>query len=393
MGHAGAEFHGLLKILRQNGIGKSAAGGRVPDLLPGLSDQHQIPHLAVEGADPFLIRGLLIIATADQQRGAVHRLNSLDGRVRIGALGIVVIGNAVLLRHILNSVLHRRKFLHAAADGIHRHARVISHGSGSHGIFIIMASQDFQPVRGGDDLLPVPILQHNILSVQPDALGKLLQAGKIHRFCPEVFSKFPQRQILIIQHADLILSLIFRNQLLHPDIFLHGVVTVQVILRDVEDGADLRAEILDRFQLEAADLRHRHGVLRGFQSHRGIRGSDISHHIHLRQIIRHDLSQHGRGGGLSVGARHRQHPALSHLVSQLHFSPDGDILLTNPLYLREICGNSRTQHRQGNIRQHLWLKLPQAHAHAGAVLHLPPDRFRIQILVAVINHRARAHFL
>ena len=56
-------------------------------------------------------------------------------------------------------------------------------------------------------------------------------------------------------------SLIFGDQLFYTDVFLHGMMTVQMVLCDVEDRTYLRVELVNSLQLKAADLRNSYGIL------------------------------------------------------------------------------------------------------------------------------------
>ena len=84
---------------------------------------------------------------------------------------------------------------------------------------------------------------------------------------------------------------------------------VQMIRRDVEDGADLGMEGVNGLQLEAGNLRHRHRIRTGQGCRAGVGNADVAHHKHALVIILHDLAGEGCGGRLSVGAGDGRDPS------------------------------------------------------------------------------------
>ena len=61
-------------------------------------------------------------------------------------------------------------------------------------------------------------------------------------------------------------------------------MTVQMVRGDVQDSADIRPEVHDRLQLEAADLRHGHaGVLR-LEGDLSVGNSDVAHHMDILEF-------------------------------------------------------------------------------------------------------------
>ena len=105
-----------------------------------LTDQHEFLHLAVKTLNPLIIFRLFVITSTDQQCRTVHRADSLDCRIRVCSLGIIVKLHAAFFCHILNSMLDCLETFQHFHNFIHRYAKAYRHSDCRHDILIIVFS-------------------------------------------------------------------------------------------------------------------------------------------------------------------------------------------------------------------------------------------------------------
>ena len=118
-------------------------------------------------------------------------------------------------------------------------------------------------------------------------------------------------------------------------------MAVQMILGNVCDRTCRRMELFDGFQLEAADLGNRYGIICRVECCGCVRGSDVSDHFYFRLICFHDLAEQRCCCGLSVGTGNRKHFSAAYLIRQLHFTDDRDLFFFHFKDNRQIRRNAR----------------------------------------------------
>ena len=198
-----------------------------------LSDQHQFFYFSVKCINPLIICGLLIITASDQKRWTVHRTDSLNSGIRVGSLGIVVKTDPSFFGHILDPVFYRLETLQHLHDFLHRHSEIHTHGSCGHDIFIVMSSQQIQ-IIDIDHFLGVSVMRiKDFLSVEIKSFSKFSCTAEPDHMHRCALSECPKHFILIIKHTDLILCLIGGDCLFGLNITIHGVMTVQMIRRNI----------------------------------------------------------------------------------------------------------------------------------------------------------------
>ena len=119
-------------------------------------------------------------------------------------------------------------------------------------------------------------------------------------------------------------------------------MAVQMIRRDVQDRAHLRVKMLDSLQLEAADFRHRNGILIHLLHSFRVGISDVSYNENGVSRMLHDGSQKAGGCRFSIGSRDGQHVAFSKSVGQLHLAPDLQSFFLKMKDQRKVRGNTGT---------------------------------------------------
>ena len=111
------------------------------NLISGFSDQYKVFYSTLEFFNPSVKIDMLIITSAYQKHRTRHSTKSLDCRIHIGPLGIIIIAHTGTLAHKLNTVFHRLKFLANLYDFIHWNAHFQGYSHRTHNIFIIMLTQ------------------------------------------------------------------------------------------------------------------------------------------------------------------------------------------------------------------------------------------------------------
>ena len=188
--------------------------------------------------------------------------------------------------------------------------------------------------------------QDDLIPIQINTLFQHTLTGEIYGLWNNLLTKFTKNRIFIIKNTVIIRSLILNDQFFDSDIFFHCMVTVQMILCNVQDGTDCRCEFFDSLQLKAADLCYCSRVVFHFQSLGCIRSSDVSYYKYRILCIFHDLAKKCRGSSLAVGSCNSQHTSLTCTVSQFHFSPYRKPLLIKSSDHRYIRRNTRAQNYQ-----------------------------------------------
>ena len=126
-----------------------------------------------------------------------------------------------------------------------------------------------------------------------------------------------------------------------------------MIRRNIQNGRNIRAEPVHRFQLKAADFRHRDRSFCGFCHQTGIGNPNISHHLHIQSRMPHNLSQQGSSCGFPVGSGYCKDPALLKHGGKLNFAPDCKTRLFHPLHIRNIQRHPGTQYGNVAVQNHM----------------------------------------
>ena len=143
---------------------------------------------------------------------------------------------------------------------------------------------------------------------------------------------------------------------------------------------------MHRFQLEAADFRHRHGIRPRACYHAGIWDPDVPHYLHVKACMFHNAPQQRSGGSLAVCPCDCQHTAFFESIGKFNLPPDFDSKLLHLKGQWDVRRHPRAEYgnvilRQGFLRQlaRLKLHLPK---HGGFL----PEFLRPGFRVPVIQH-------
>ena len=211
--------------------------GTFGNLLSGLSDEDEAFYLAVKAVDPLIVLTLLVIAAADENRGPAHGFDALDRRIGIGSLGIVVIVHTALGSHEFDPVLHRMENADHSKDRLHGHLHTFCNGYGCHDIFhIAQAYQIHILVNIHQFGLFAVHTFDNLVSPQEVTVFQLVMGGEQYRSRRTSSCEISGIIIVIIQYTDIIFCLVRSHCFLGCHIGLHGMMSVQVIRCNIQDG-------------------------------------------------------------------------------------------------------------------------------------------------------------
>src|SRR5260370_17045002 len=100
------------------------------------------------------------------------------------------------------------------------------------------------------------------------------------------------------------------------------MVAVEMVGRDVQGHADLRAKAADGFELEAGKLEHVPLLRPRRIDHGGNRGTDIAADLRWNSRLAQDVARQRGGGGLSVRSGDAHDPALHGITCEFPFTHD-----------------------------------------------------------------------
>mgnify|MGYP007055163255 CR=1 FL=1 len=312
------------------------------DFLLCLTDQHQITYLSVKCLNPFIITGLFIITAADQKCRTVHCLDSFNCRIRVSSFGIIIIYNAFFLCHIFDSVCNSCKFTDALTDAVQGYSIVVSHCNCGHNVLKIVFSKKLQIFCLNYFDFFFSVLQDDFISIQINSLIQFTSAGEIYHSWSQMFSKLTQNLIFIIQHAYIFCTLILSDQFFHTYILFHCMMTVQMVLCNIQDCRYLWCKLINRFQLKTADFCNSYRIWLHLQCFGSIWGSDIADYKNRLTCILHNFSKKCCCSSFSVCSCDGKHFAVTYSVCQFYLSPYRKPLLIKTLYKWKICRHSGT---------------------------------------------------
>jgi hypothetical protein len=107
--------------------------------------------------------------------------------------------------------------------------------------------------------------------------------------------------IVGVEHGKILLPLVLKDPALGLAVGLEAGITVQVVLGDIQEDGNLRPELLDPFQLVAAELDHRPFLFLETGHEANQRVADVSAHKSPLPPVMEHRSDHRGGGGLAVG--------------------------------------------------------------------------------------------
>ena len=245
------------------------------------------------------------------------------------------------------------------ADDGRGHAGGTGHHGRSQRVFQVMRAGNVHLVGSAHSLFRAIPANGDFILAHKRALRHLLRAGKPGHPRAQALGHGAAGRIVIVEHRCIGFILAGENAALHRRVVLHGIVTVQMILGDIEHRRHARMEGIRRFKLEAGHLSHQH-ILR-LAEHRGggQRIADIARHIGNFAHGAVDFPQQGYGCRFAVGARQRHQRALAQLGGNLQFARYGNVHFTGFEHNGRIDGHAGADQQHIALRQQRFSVLAQ----------------------------------
>ena len=139
------------------------------------------------------------------------------------------------------------KFTDALTDAVQGYSIVVSHCNCGHNILKIVFSKKLQIFCLNYFDFFFSVLQDDFVSIQINSLIQFTSAGEIYHSWSQMFSKLTQNLIFIIQHAYIFCALILSDQFFHTYILFHCMMTVQMVLCNIQDCRYLWCKLINRF--------------------------------------------------------------------------------------------------------------------------------------------------
>ncbi len=135
---------------------------------------------------------------------------------------------------------------------------------------------------------------------------------------------------------------------------LEGAVAIEMIRRDIQADSDIRAKLVDGFELEAGEFENIPLVIPGVSDHRGGCGSDVAAHLTGNPGLAENVPGHCRGCRLAVRSRDANHRSAQPVAGEFHLTDYRYAALLRRDDLRNIGGNARAKNNEvdGSERFH-----------------------------------------
>ena len=118
-------------------------------------------------------------------------------------------------------------------------------------------------------------------------------------------------RVVGIEHGEVAGLLRLEQPSFGGGVVLERVVPVQMILRDVQRQADVRAKFRDGLQLKTGKFQHIPAVRARSFDHGGHRRPDVAAHLHRQAGVAQNVADQAGGGGFAVGSGDADGPALA----------------------------------------------------------------------------------
>src|ERR1044071_7937030 len=318
------------------------------NLVRGGADQVNALHpLAQQWVQHCVVAAFIFAAQNDVDvRG--KRLQRFHRGVNVGRFGVVIERDAVDGRHQFEPVFDGAKFFHRLTHLLRRAA--CNHGYGDRRQHILQVVFAFElNIRSAEHRLFLAVLaEDDLIILSERAIFHTLLAAEPQeaRFDLVFILQRDARRIVSIQHRKICRALLLKYPSFGVYIRFERMVAIKMVRRNVQDGGNPRAELLDAFQLEAGNFQHHHRVGRRLSGQRYHGSSNVAAHQRFLSALGQYLADERRRGGLAVGAGNRQYLAFQETESQLNFADHWDSQRARVLQLRLVRWNARAHHNQ-----------------------------------------------
>ena len=287
----------------------------------GAAENKQL-HLFDEVWRKGLVGDVLVVAAANENNLFVKAGKPRDGAG--GACGntVIVPFYALKLPHKLYAVFNAAEALCDAVNDLHGNLAP-NGGYGGEVVFHIVHTGNFN-IRLGEQLGEPAVLtvaEHAVLP-QECAVFHGLCMGEPAQLAAHKLRHARSNHIVRIEHGDGEGVLVAENIALRLDIFLHVLVNVKVIRRNVRNNRNLRGAAHGD-ELKAGKLHNGAVLVVNFLNNRQQCAPDIAALVNGFARSGEEFGNEGGGGGLAVGAGHAVLFAGAEVEENLHFTGDG----------------------------------------------------------------------
>src|SRR5690242_17635955 len=283
--------------------------------------QNELGPLAQQG-NQWRVIAALILAAENYKKPAGKSLESLDGGVHVGRLGVVEKTDSRNFRNKFETMLHAREAAHGASEIRSGDAGEKSGRCGGQHVFeVVLAAQ--ADVGATEERNVFSLMSTNdLLALQTSAAGDALGPAE-----PEYLrSRRPMLGaggIVGIDHRQIVLGLVLENARLGPRVIFEGGMPVEVIRSEIQQNGDVRAKSLDQLELETAELRDRNCFVARLIHVSDQRRADVSgNHYRLARGGQNVANQRS-GRGLAVRAGHANDTPPQKSPRQFDLAPYG----------------------------------------------------------------------
>ena len=211
--------------------------------------------------DPFLDHagqrfvGTALVLAAGDQRDFFEALQRFLYAAHVGGLAVLVIAHAPYLAYEFHAMVQRLEAEHGFEGFVGAAAQKQRAGHGRHDVFLVVHS--LQPDRRCWEafLVAVVAVGDHPVPVE-DALFQFHCPAEGEYPCRQFPGLLPDQLVIAVQHREVVFGLILENAQLGVDVIPVARIAIQMILAQVQQRRHGRAERVDPFQLERADLGH-----------------------------------------------------------------------------------------------------------------------------------------
>ena len=307
--------------------------GRFLEALSRRSQKDKLFRMRAHGLHEIRKRRALIMTAGDQDDRLVEGFHAFDGCIGIRSLGIIVVGNAIQFANKFDAVRKSSKGLQCLYDDSRVDAALMRQKSGSQTVLDILPSLQQELTCGAERNGFSPSLQHETVTgkactfLDPVRCGEQAHMG----VCFRLLFQHRRIRIVSIQKDAVRFVHIFKDPRLGCHIGLHGVVTFQMIGRDIQDDRRFRLEMGDEFQLEARNFCCDQPVLRHQLCFAGKGDPQIPCQSKGPSRVGKHAAKKRRGRGLPIRPRDGQDRRLRHAIGELDFTQNRDVPFHRPL--------------------------------------------------------------
>ena len=296
------------------------------DLFAGGADQEHVPGARAQRLAQRAEVAALVLAAQDDDEVTGESINGLEGRVDVGGLGVVVVGDAADLGDEFQPVLDSLEAGHGGADFFRGHSQQPRRAHRRQDVLQVVLAFQADVFAGehafaaggvGEDYPAVFDVAAHVqppLPAEPEALGA------------DFGGELRGQAVVGVEDGEVVAALVAEEAGLGGHVVAHGGVAVEVVRREVEQRRHPRPETGDGLELEARDLDHVHRVVAGRVHQRDERRADVAADLRASAGFTENLAEQRRGGGLAVRAGHRHHRAAQEAPGELELGDDFDSL-------------------------------------------------------------------